>query len=149
MSNSEILTSTDSASTVDFMSLLGRCLGNFKIVERAIAAFREAGQADLEQLEAAMACEDFDAIVEIAHRFKGAASNVSAVGLSKILFQAETFGRERDASELTRVMEDLRVAWDGFQRVVQALAPTVGRPERGIFENKKGVSEANHACAGC
>lgn len=149
MSDSQFSHSTDGRSTVDFMSLLGRCLGNFKIVERAIATFRDAGWADLNQLQTALEREDFEAIVEIAHRFKGAASNVSAVGLSKLLLQAEVAGRERDLGSLTGIMADLREAWDGFQRVINALTPVTNEQESGSFQQTNGGSEAKHACARC
>ncbi len=43
--------SADGAPAVDFMALLGRCLGNFRIVERAVATFRDAGRSDLNQLQ--------------------------------------------------------------------------------------------------
>jgi HPt (histidine-containing phosphotransfer) domain-containing protein len=149
MSHPELTNTTDGASTIDFMSLLGRCLGNFKIVERAIATFRDAGWSDLNQLQAALEQQDFAAVVEVAHRFKGAASNVSAVGLAKLLLQAERAGRDRDLIELTSVVTDLRVAWDGFQRVVDALAPTTNDSARGSFQRESDVLEASHACARC
>lgn len=149
MSHAELSNSTDGASTVDFMSLLGRCLGNFKIVERAIATFRDAGWSDLNQLQAALEQEDFEAIVEISHRFKGAASNVSAVGLSKILLFAEQAGRERNRDDLARIMAELSMAWDGFQRVVNALAPGASESAGDPFEQVIGVSETSHACARC
>lgn len=149
MSHYELSNSTDGVSSVDFMSLLGRCLGNFKIVERAIATFRDAGWTDLSQLQAALEQQNFEAVVEISHRFKGAASNVSAVGLAKLLLAAENAGRERDHGALTRIMVDLRTAWEGFQRVVDALAPKANDLPPSSFEGQSVVSEAGHACARC
>ena len=79
MSDSKFSNSADGAQAVDFMALLGRCLGNFKIVERVIETFRDTGMSDLDQLRTAAEVGDFASIVEISHRLKGAASNVSAV----------------------------------------------------------------------
>jgi HPt (histidine-containing phosphotransfer) domain-containing protein len=68
--------------------------------------------------------EDFAAVVEIAHRFKGAASNVSAVGLAKLLIQAELSGQEQDQDELARIFSDLQSEWDAFIGFARVFAPT-------------------------
>ena len=62
------------------MALLGRCLGNFKMVEKVLATFRETGLSELNQLEDAMNGSDYQAVEEISHRFKGSASNVVGRG---------------------------------------------------------------------
>src|SRR5882724_922803 len=70
---------TDGAAdaAVDIMALLGRCLGNFELIMRGLARFRKTGSTDVEQLGRAINQSDFDAVVEIAHRFKGASGNIS------------------------------------------------------------------------
>ena len=83
MSMTELADPTAKAPAVDFMSLLGRCLGNFKMVERVLTAFRESGLADLNQLHNAIEAADLKSAAEISHRFKGSAGNVSAVELHK------------------------------------------------------------------
>ncbi len=141
--------SADGAPAVDFMALLGRCLGNFRIVERAVATFRDAGRSDLNQLQIAIAGGDYAAVVEISHRFKGAASNVSALGLTKLLIRAELSGQEQDLSELTRILADLQVEWESIMCFVDAFAPASTAVEHGTVVQTQDTSEARHACAGC
>jgi HPt (histidine-containing phosphotransfer) domain-containing protein len=131
------------------MALLGRCLGNFKIVERVIATFQETGRSDLDQLQMAVEQTDYAAVVEIAHRFKGAASNVSAVGLSKALLRAEVAGREVDHPELVKILADLQSEWDIFMRFAHAFAPATSSAKHGSVIPTQDTSEKRHACASC
>jgi HPt (histidine-containing phosphotransfer) domain-containing protein len=116
------------------MSLLHRCLGNIKLVERVLAKFRETGSADLEQLEHALEQLDLPAVVEIAHRFKGAASNVSALGLYELAVQIERCGCDLNRAELSALLPQLRSEWKKFLRYSEAFVPTAsaspGYPDR-------------------
>jgi len=134
---------------VDFMALLGRCLGNFQIVERVITTFRDTGRSDLNQLQLAMERGDFAAVVEVSHRFKGAASNVSAVGLAKLLIRAELSGREQDHVELKRILADLQPEWEAFMNFAQTFAPAKTTIKHGPVVQTQDTSETRHACAGC
>ena len=111
---------------VDIMALLGRCLGNFELIVRVLARFRKTGSTDLEQFALAIDRSDFVAFVEIAHRFKGAAGNISAAGLHKIATSMEQLGREQNAVELPGLLSQLQVEWEKFLRYADAFAPTVG-----------------------
>lgn len=111
---------------VDIMALLGRCLGNFELIIRVLARFRKTGSADLEQLGRAIDRSDFAAVVEIAHRFKGAAGNISAAGLHKIAASMEQLSREQNAVDLPGLLSQLTVEWEKFLRYADAFAPTVG-----------------------
>jgi HPt (histidine-containing phosphotransfer) domain-containing protein len=113
-------------TAIDIMGLLGRCLGNFELIVRVLAKFRKTGDADLEQLACAIDRSDFAAVVEIAHRFKGAAGNVSAAGLHKIAAGMEQFGREQNAAELPGSLSQLEVEWQRFLRFADAFAPAAG-----------------------
>lgn len=123
MSHPELSNSTNEVPAVDFMALLGRCMGNFKMVERVIATFRDTGMTYLDQLQMAIEEGDFSAVEEISHRFKGAASNVSATGLTKLLFQAEQAGQKQNQAELLLILADLQLDWDEFLKFAQAFAP--------------------------
>ena len=146
MSPSNHSNPTDAAPPVDFMALLGRCLGNFKMVERVMAAFRDSAKSDYSLLLEAIERSDFAAVVDISHRFKGTASNVSANGLVKHLVRAEASGRDKDRPELMRIQGDLELEMDGLMRFAEAFAPTTTKS--GPAAPTQDNSEARHACAG-
>jgi len=116
---------TDASTTaaVDVMALLGRCLGNFELIVRVLARFRKTGGTDVEQMSEAIDRGDFAAVVAIAHRFKGAAGNISAAGLHKIAAGMEHFGREKNSIELSGLLSQLRIEWGEFLRFADAFAP--------------------------
>lgn len=149
MSQSNPSNSADGAPAVDFMALLGRCLGNFKILERVIATFRDTGKSDLDQLQIAIDGGDFAAVVEISHRFKGAASNVSATALTKLLIRAELSGREQDRTELMGILTDLQSEWETFLNFAQVFAPATTATKNNSVVQVQEVLETRHACAGC
>jgi HPt (histidine-containing phosphotransfer) domain-containing protein len=113
-------------TAVDVMALLGRCLGNFELIVRVLARFRKTGDTDIEQLGSAIDRSDFVAVVEIAHRFKGAAGNISATGLHRIAAMLEQLGREQNAVELPGLLAQLKVEWEKFLTFADAFAPPVG-----------------------
>lgn len=145
----EQTTSTEPEPAVDFIALLGRCLGNFKMVERVLAMFRETGRSDLNQLEDAVKAGDFQAVAEVSHRFKGAASNVSATGLQQMLGRTEKAGRSQDAVELASDLISLREEWQSFLRFAEVFAPTDDTSNPGSVKQSQNLTEAQHACAGC
>ncbi|WP_010587817.1 Hpt domain-containing protein [Schlesneria paludicola] len=132
------------APAIDFIGLLGRCLGNLKIVERVLATFLETGSSDLHQLQGAADKADYAAIVEIAHRFKGSASNVSAKGLTELLIDAERFGHDQDDIELSRTLQSLWSEWEAVRRFAQAFVPAANES----LKHTHGTLETRHACAG-
>ena len=149
MNISEFSNSENGTPSVDFLSLLGRCLGNFKILERVLVKFHETGWSDLNQLQAAIEDSDFQLVVDVAHRFKGAASNVSAMVLTRILGEIEQYGVEQKPAELAAALEELRTAWHTFLQFVQAMAPSAAGLTPNSQKSITETSEARHACAGC
>jgi HPt (histidine-containing phosphotransfer) domain-containing protein len=114
------------APAIEMMSLLGRCLGNIDLILRVLSSFRNAGRVDLARLEQAIERADFETIVEVAHRFKGAAGNVSAPGLRKIAVSLEQFGRERNGAAVELALTQFRSEWEEFVRCADAFAPAAG-----------------------
>jgi HPt (histidine-containing phosphotransfer) domain-containing protein len=113
-------------AAVDIMALLGRCLGNFELIMRVLARFRKTGGTDLDQLGRVIDQSDFAAVVAIAHRFKGAAGNISAAGLHKIAAGLEQLGRDQNSAELPGQLAQLRAEWEEFLRFADAFAPPDG-----------------------
>ena len=130
MSPSQTSIAASSTPAIDLASLLGRCLGNFKMVERVLTAFRNAGSSDLSQLQSAIEDENFSEIAEIAHRFKGSASNVSATVLQETLAQIEHLGREQKSDELPALIERLKAEWSSFESYAQVFAPSESESTR-------------------
>ena len=149
MSQSNLSNPTDEAPAVDFVALLGRCLGNFKIVERVITTFRDSGWSDLNQLQEALEQADYQSVVEISHRFKGAASNVSATRLAKLLAQSEQFGKEKDHSELTWILVEIHSEWEAFKQFAQVFAPATNTVKTDSVKKTLAISEIRHARADC
>ena len=131
---SEPMNFVNDAPAIDFASLLGRCLGNFKMVERVLAKFRDTGLSDLNQLQQAAEVANIPAVIEISHRFKGSASNVSALGLRDLLLQVESLGHDENAFELTNVISRLRSEWESFLRFAQVFAPKTNSESRGLVQ---------------
>ena len=65
----------------DLEDLFRRCLGNLDLVERVLQAFENHFEKDLDELEAALKSASLTAVGQIAHRMKGASSNVAATAL--------------------------------------------------------------------
>lgn len=131
MSSSEVAVNSSSTQAVDTMALLGRCLGNFKMVERVLTTFRTTGATYLDELHQAIETADFPATADISHKFHGAATNVSATGLQEILKNAERLAREQCDAELRTILNRLHPAWEEFERYSQALAPASGNTSPG------------------
>lgn len=145
----QTLTDASEAPAVDVMSLLGRCLGNFQIVERVLLTFRATGAADLVQLQEAIERADFTTIADIAHRFQGSASNVSALRLRELLKRAEGLAHEESLPELLMIMSQLPLEWDAVERQCDTIAPASGSSAGGIARQLSRPMETCHAGAGC
>lgn len=149
MSHSKSTKNTGGGQAVDLMALLGRCLGNFQIVERALSTFRATGKSDLDQLQSAIESADFQAVAQISHRFRGAAGNVSATGLHELLTHAERLAQEHCHTELLMLLGRLQPEWEEFERCSQIYAPAprnlscrkVGQPQPPL--------ETSNECACC
>lgn len=147
MSSSEVTKSSSGAPAVDTMALLGRCLGNFKMVERVLATFRTTGATYLDELQRAIEATNFPAAADISHKFYGAAGNVSATGLQEILKHAERLAREHCDAELQTILNRLRPAWEQFERYSQAFAPASGATSSGSVRPSPNLLDTCHAGA--
>jgi len=113
-------------AAVDLMALLARCLGNIDLIVRVLTRFKNTGSDDLKHLGLAIERCDLGAVVEISHRLKGAASNVSAAGLQRIAATLEQLWRAGKLAELPAAMAELRREWSEFERYADAFAPALG-----------------------
>jgi HPt (histidine-containing phosphotransfer) domain-containing protein len=101
--------------------LLGRCLGNLQFAERVLTMFQQRCDEDLAELERAVATEDTEAVVSLAHRLKGASANAAALGLRARASQMEQAARRRSLAETRQHLEDLRDEWHRFRSAISLL----------------------------
>jgi HPt (histidine-containing phosphotransfer) domain-containing protein len=149
MSQSEHTNEIGGEQPIELMGLLGRCLGNYKMVERVLATFRSTGRSDLERLERAINAEDFQTAADISHRFRGAASNVSATRLREVLKRSEQLSKEENRDELLMILGTLQLEWDEFERQSQSLAPLTGKGYAGQVRESQSFRETTHAGTNC
>lgn len=124
MSQLESTNDARSEQAVDLAGLLGRCLGNFKMVERVLSTFCATGKSDLEQLQVAIQAADFQAAADISHRFQGAASNVSATKLRELLKRSEQLAKAQNHAELLMILGMMQLAWDDFEQKAKTMTST-------------------------
>lgn len=70
------------SSVINVDDLMSRCMGNLEFVERILNIFQSRCEADLQELETAIAASDLVQVQRISHRLKGACANAGASSLS-------------------------------------------------------------------
>lgn len=103
-----------SVDVLDHNDLLKRCMGNRQFALRIVEAFERQLVADLDELDQAVATEDAAEIAVIAHRIKGACSNVSARRLQQLALRLGELATSRDMVEIRRCGPHLRKERERF-----------------------------------
>ncbi|HEY1922622.1 MAG TPA: response regulator, partial [Tepidisphaeraceae bacterium] len=92
---------------IEVASLLKRCRGNQKLMERLFTTFASLIAGQMSSLDQAMASADSAALARLAHSIKGAAANLdagdvrkSALELEKLASAGELAGAEAEISQL-------------------------------------------------
>jgi HPt (histidine-containing phosphotransfer) domain-containing protein len=118
--------SIDDVSVVDepanLQDLFQRCLGNLDLVERVLQSFEGNFEKDLDELEAALKARSLTSAAQIAHRMKGASSNVAATSLARELASMEELARNDQTTEAVARMGRLRDEWQRFLNVEKDFA---------------------------
>lgn len=115
-------------TVLDVEELLGRCMGNIQLAERVVAKFLQGFGAEVAQIEEGLAAEDAEQVVRLAHRLKGTAANVSALGLREQMAEIEMLGRQQRISEIPARLERLRSEWVRFEEAASSFSPSPGGP---------------------
>lgn len=121
----------DSDYVIDHKDLLTRCMGNSQFAARILDAFQRQLNADLDELDAAIRAEDPTQVAVIAHRVKGASSNVSAHQLNKLATSIGEWAKNRQIEHLQSSRQSIREAQQDFIQSAEeftALARTSPRP---------------------
>jgi HPt (histidine-containing phosphotransfer) domain-containing protein len=98
-------------SPIDVQELLDRCMGNFNLAERVLAKLQSRFDEDMVELERALSSKDDRLIASIAHRLKGAASNVAAHELQKCAARIEELANNHLMDPLSGHFDALRKQW--------------------------------------
>ena len=99
---------------IDLGQLVGRCMGNLQIVDRALAKFEVCFDKDLAELEQCLERQEVDEVRRLAHRLKGSAASVAAGGLARCSTRLEELARSRQLNEVPPCVGRLRREWSRF-----------------------------------
>lgn len=102
------------AESVNMEDLFRRCLGNLALVERVLQSFESHFEDDLDELETALDARTLERVAQIAHRMKGASSNVAAMSLAHELAAIEDAAREERVPDALECIGRLRSEWTRF-----------------------------------
>jgi HPt (histidine-containing phosphotransfer) domain-containing protein len=102
------------AEPANLDDLFQRCLGNLDLVQRVLQAFESHFEKDLDELESALKSASLAAAAQIAHRMKGASSNVAATSLARELASMEELTRNEQVPEAFACIGRLRDEWKRF-----------------------------------
>ncbi len=96
---------------LDVQELLERCMGNIDLAQRVLSKLQSRFDEDMLDLENALSAENSQLIASIAHRLKGAASNVAAHDLQKCVAMIEESARKNSLKNVAIQLEQLRTEW--------------------------------------
>lgn len=102
---------------------MARCLGRLDLVERVLSRFEDALGGEVEQLEAALAEADVDAVATIAHRIKGSSLTVSATELGRVAADLETTAPTGDTVQLEAGVAAVKQEWGRVQDALPSISP--------------------------
>jgi HPt (histidine-containing phosphotransfer) domain-containing protein len=121
----------DSADCIiDHSDLLTRCMGNQQFAARILDAFQRQLDADLDELEAAIRAGDSHLVAVIAHRVKGASSNVSARQLNRLATSIGEWAKNRQIENLQSCRQQIREAQQDFIESAEQFAALTGSSPR-------------------
>ncbi|MCC6123989.1 MAG: Hpt domain-containing protein [Pirellulales bacterium] len=103
--------STPGSSPIDLQELLNRCMGNLDLAQRVLSKLQSQFEADLVELERALAEKNGKLAASVAHRLNGAASNIAAHDLQRCAAQIENSARENLLQEMPAQISQLRNQW--------------------------------------
>jgi two-component system, sensor histidine kinase and response regulator len=108
-------------TTLNYAELVRRCMGRIELAERLLASFDSRVPAELAEIERCLEAGDAASATRLAHQLKGASANVSAGGLHSATSQMEESARSGDLEDAASRLNDVRQAWDEFQKFKSCL----------------------------
>jgi signal transduction histidine kinase/HPt (histidine-containing phosphotransfer) domain-containing protein/BarA-like signal transduction histidine kinase len=97
----------DTATELDLSAMAAMIQGNNKKLRRYAALFQESADATRLELEAAVACADWEAVKSVAHRFKPGCALLGAVRLSALCARIEAVVQEGQTDQVRFLADQL------------------------------------------
>jgi signal transduction histidine kinase/response regulator of citrate/malate metabolism/HPt (histidine-containing phosphotransfer) domain-containing protein len=104
-------------------SLVQRCTGDLEFLRELLEMFDRQADVDLDQIERSVVERDAERTVQLAHRLKGAAANLSAESLRRAAARLEDLGRRNAMDEAQRGFADLRDEREQLRRYLHEFVP--------------------------
>ncbi len=98
---------SEDSQPLDFEKALERAMGDKDFLKMLLGGFIQELPDQIESLKVAVACADTVALMEQAHKLKGAAANLSAYGVSSAAKSLEEIGRSQNMDEANQILEVL------------------------------------------
>jgi len=86
-----------------------------------VRVFLQDSSPRCEALRSAFAAQDSEQVREIAHSFKGASANLSAVQLAELCFVVETAGRENNLAGLNDKIDAIEAEFAQVKAIFQTM----------------------------
>ena len=118
----------DKAPPIQLEELYERCLGNLSLVERVLETFEEQFGPHVSQLQQALSASDVPTISRIAHKLKGASSNVSAGRLQRVMQAIEEAAGENRLDVVQQALSELEQEWAEVSRFLSMLSDPPDTP---------------------
>jgi HPt (histidine-containing phosphotransfer) domain-containing protein len=96
---------------LDVQELINRCMGNIELAERVLAKLQSRYEEDVLELERALSNKNGKLLASVAHRLKGAASNVAAHDLRESAARIEDSARKELFDAIPAQLDVLRTQW--------------------------------------
>jgi len=98
---------SEETQPLDLEKALERAMGDKDFLKMLLGGFIQELPDQIESLKVAVADTDMAAMMEQAHKLKGAAANLSAYGVSSAAKSLEEIGRSQNIDEANQIMEVL------------------------------------------
>src|SRR5690348_10126063 len=99
---------TTASNIFDVEALTARCLNNLNLVDRVLTKFAGQVDADLADLEQAIAAGNAPEVAKLAHRIKGMTASIEARAMCNSAARCERTALAAAADELPAILSALR-----------------------------------------
>lgn len=100
-------------------ALLARCAGQMSICRKVVHKYVEQMENDLASLIDLASQSDTQGVCKLAHRMKGASSNVAAVELTQMAATIEELAAEGAIENDTPEVSNLKQAWQEYKTITE------------------------------
>lgn len=99
---------------LDLQQLQRRCMGRIELVDRLLASFEKRFPVELLEIEESLTAQDEPRLLMLVHRLKGAAANISAPVLHRVIQQMESAIHAGQWAAAEQCLATLQSEWERF-----------------------------------